>query len=270
MKYKNEYFSRKTVVVTGAASGIGLALTEELLKSNAAKVVMADINPERLHEQEERLKAQYGNRVKAILCDVTVEEKVHQMVSEAVDFFDGRIDLMINNAGALFKGWFEDLTVAEWRKAFDLNFYGALYGTRSAISFMIDQDEGQIVNIISGIAFMPMPAWTPYAATKAALNAMTVALRAEFWDRNIKISSATPGTVTTAIWGDRTPPKGAQTPQDAATRILRGVAKNERIIFGDTPDRRGAARCYAYGANKSKDKYLLRVGRERRAGITSI
>lgn len=270
MKYNQQYFNRKTAVVTGAASGIGLALTEELLKSNAAKVVMADIHIENLKKQEQRLKALYGDCVKGIVCDITIEENVHQMITEAVDFFDGTIDLLFNNAGALFKGNFEELTNAEWKKAFDLNFYGALYGTRSALSFMLDQDEGQIINIISGIAFMPMAQWSPYAATKSALNALTLTLRAEFWDRNIKISSATPGTTTTAIWGDKEPPKGAQTPQDSATRILRGVVKNERIIFGDTPDQRGAAHCYDYKANKRKDQYLLRVARERKEGKTAI
>jgi NAD(P)-dependent dehydrogenase (short-subunit alcohol dehydrogenase family) len=272
MKYPQDYFKGKTAIVTGAASGIGLALIEELLVSSAAKVVMADINTHNLRQHETRLQLLYGsNRVKGIVCDITSEENVRQMVTDAADFFGGKIDLMFNNAGALFKGWFEGITNAEWKKAFDLNFYGALYGTRAALSFMLKQDGGgQIINIISGIAFMPMAEWTPYAATKAALNALTVALRSEFWDRNIKISSATPGTTTTAIWGDKEAPKGAQTPQESATRILRGTAKNQRIIFGDIPDRRGAAYCFNYKTNKSKDKYLLRVARERQKGKTAI
>ncbi|NLV57920.1 MAG: SDR family NAD(P)-dependent oxidoreductase [Clostridiales bacterium] len=68
MEYDREYFRGKTATVTGAASGIGLALAEELLESNAVKVVMADINRGSLSEHEKRLKAQYGDRVKGIVC----------------------------------------------------------------------------------------------------------------------------------------------------------------------------------------------------------
>ena len=87
MEYNRDYFAGKTAVVTGAASGIGLALVEELLQSNAAAVVMADINPNNLEQHEKRLQEQYGNRVKGILCDVTREEAVQNLISDAVSFF---------------------------------------------------------------------------------------------------------------------------------------------------------------------------------------
>ena len=266
MKYNQTYFNGKTAIVTGAASGIGLALVEELLQSNAAKVVMADINNNNLNEQEKRLQTLYGDRVEGILCDVTVEEKVQNMIVQSADYFGGRIDLLFNNAGALFAGGFEAITNEKWKIAFDLNFYGALYGMRAVLPIMVRQGGGQIINVISGIAFMPMAQWSPYAATKAALNAVSIALRAEYWDDNIKISSATPGTTTTAIWGDQKAPKGAQTPKQSAMRILRGVVNNDRIIFGDEADKRGAGNCFAHITRKGRDKYLLRVARERRKG----
>lgn len=266
MEYNREYFSGKTSVVTGAASGIGLALVEELLESNAAKVVMADINQARLHEHENRLKEQYGDRVKGILCDVTVEENGQSMIVQSADFFGERFDLLFNNAGAAFVGAFQEMTNDDWKKAFDLNFYSALYGMRAVLPIMLRQGGGQIVNIISGMAFMPMAYQTRYSATKAALNGLSIALRSEYWDENIKISSATPGTTATAIFGDSAPPETAQTPHQSASRVLNGVVNNDRIIFGDDGDVEAGVNGFNHLAQEQIDAYLLRVARERREG----
>ena len=271
MNYDREYFDGKTATVTGAASGIGLALVEELLQSGAAKVVMADINQDHLNEHEKRLQDQYAGRVKGVLCDVTVEENVRGLISDSADFFGGRFDLLFNNAGALFTGWFEEVSNEEWKAAFDLNFYAALYGMRAVLPIMKKQGGGQIINVISGTAFTPMAQWSAYAATKAALNVLSVAVRAEYWDDKIKISAATPGTTATNIFGDQKPEESKmQTPQESASRILHGVVNNDRIIFGDDPDVKGAKSCFAHRARKRQDTYLLRVARERRQGVTAI
>ncbi len=270
MEYDRAYYRGKTAVVTGAASGIGLGLIEELLESGAAKVVLADINPAHLKEHGERLDKEYPGRVKGIVCDVTREDSVRNMISEAVAFFAGRFDLLINNAGAGFHGWFEELTDAEWKAAFDLNFWGPFYGMRAAIPIMVKQGGGQIVNIVSGIAFLPMAGQSRYAVTKAALNALALALRSEYWDNNLKISSATPGTTATAIWGDLEAPKNAQTPRQSASRILDGVTKNDRIIYGDDADAEGITNSTLYAAREHIDQYLLNVARQRRKGIAAV
>jgi len=268
MEYHRECFHGKTAVVTGAASGIGLALAEELLESKAAGVVLADINQDKLNEHEQRLQEQYGARVKGISCDVTLEEQLQNMIAAAAAFFGKRFDLLFNNAGAGFGSWFTELGNAEWKTAFDLNFYSALYGMRAVLPIMIKQGGGQIINIISGIAFAPMPCQTRYAATKAALKALALALRAEHWDDNIKISSATPGTTATAIWGNAKPPEFAQSARQSASRILHGVVNNDRVIFGDDMDVDGVATAHPFG-QKRADEYFLRVARERRKGNTA-
>ena len=265
MHYDNSYFSGKTAVVTGAASGIGLALVEELLSSNAAKVVMADINVNNLNKHALRLKEQYGDRIKGIACDVTVEENVQSLIANSKDFFGGQFDLLFNNAGAGFAGWFEEQSNADWKAAFDLNFYSALYGMRAVLPIMVKQGSGQIINIISGIAIFPMANQSRYAATKAALNGLSLALRAEYWDDNIKISSATPGTTATAIFGGKAP-ETAQTPHQSASRILNGVVNNIRIIYGDDGDVEGGINSFHPEAQKGNDEYLIPVTRARRKG----
>ena len=162
-----DYYRNKVAVVTGGASGIGLALAKIMLSYGVMQVVLADFNNENLKREAARLNAAYAGKVLGIHCNVTKEEDVQSMIRRAVEF-SGRIDLLFNNAGAGFAGFFDKLTNEDWEKAFALNFYGALYGIRAGLPVMRKQGDRHIVNIISGIAFAPMAQQTMYVATKAA------------------------------------------------------------------------------------------------------
>ena len=265
MNQTNEYFKDKVAVVTGGASGIGLALAETMLSYGAKQVVLADFNDENLRREAARLNSAYPDKMLGIHCNVTKEEDVQGMIQKAAKF-GGRIDILFNNAGAGLGGPFDKQTNESWEKAFALNFYGALYGIRAVLPIMRKQGSGHIVNTISGIAFVPMAYQTMYSATKAALNGLTLALRYELWDENIRVTSATPGTVATAIWQDKGAPPGAQSPEQSAQTILAGVARNERLVLGDQQDASGARRCFDPDAAAGMDDYLLEVARKRRRG----
>jgi len=265
MNETSEYYKDKVAVVTGGASGIGLALAETILSSGAKQVVLADFNDENLNREAARLNANYPGKVLGIHCNVTKEEDVRQMIQRAAEF-GGRIDILFNNAGAGLGGPFDKQTNQDWEKAFALNFYGALYGIRAVLPAMRKQGSGHIVNTISGIAFVPMAYQTMYSATKAALNGLTLALRYELWDENIRVTSATPGTVATAIWQGKGAPPCAQSPEQSAHAILAGVAKNERVVLGDQQDVSGAKHCFDPDGAAFLDEYLLNVARKRRRG----
>ena len=239
-----------------------------MLSYGAKRVVLADVNEANLIRETARLNAIHPGQALGIRCDVTNEEEVKGMIGQAAEFGGGRIDLLFNNAGAGFGGQFDKQTNGDWEKAFALNFYGAVYGIRAVLPVMRAQGDGHIVNIISGIAFYPMAYQTMYSATKAALNSLTLALRYEFWDENIRLTSATPGTTATAIWsgGVLGAPPGAQSPEQSARTILSGVAKNERLVLGDAADASGARSCFNPDAMKIADDYLLDVARRRRKG----
>ncbi|MEK4033666.1 SDR family oxidoreductase [Methylocystis sp. IM3] len=275
MSTPSDYYKDKVAVVTGAASGIGLALVETMLSYGAKKVIMADFNDENLNREAARLKLAYPDKVLGLHCNVTKEDDVRQMIHKAEEF-GGRIDLLFNNAGAGLAGAFDQLTNDDWAKAFALNFYGALYGVRAVLPILRKQGGGHIVNIISGIAFYPMPEQTMYAATKAALNGMTLALRAELWDEAIRVTSATPGTTATAIFQGKAMPPTAQTPELSAQAILAGVAKNERLVIGDrlALGEKGDAVSARYGLNPDFsdmwDKILAEAARKRRAGEVAL
>ncbi len=268
MSETSDYYRDKIAVITGGASGIGLALAETMLAYGAAQVVLADFNDENLRREAARLNTAYPERALGLHCNVTQEEDVTRMMQQAAEFGGGRLDLLFNNAGAGLGGVFDTQTNEDWEKAFALNFYGALYGIRAVLPIMRAQGGGHIIDIISGIALYPMAQQTMYAATKAALNGLTLALRYELWDENIRVTSATPGTTATAIWkaGGTEPPPGAQSPEQSARTILAGVAKNERLVLGDEGDLTIAKYCFHPEAAKVNDEYLLNVARKRRSG----
>lgn len=266
MTATQDYYRDKVAVVTGGASGIGLALAGTMLEYGARRVVLADVNEENLARESARLGEAHPGRALGVRCDVTREDDVLEMIRQAAEFGDGRIDLLFNNAGAGLSGAFDDQSNADWEKAFALNFYSALFGIRAVLPVMRAQGSGHIVDVISGIAMFPMAYQSKYSATKAALNGLTLALRYELWDENIRFSSATPGTVATPIWADNKIPETAQSPRQSAENVLAGVAANERLVLGDANDRAGAATCFAPAAAAGVDEYLLDVARKRRRG----
>jgi NAD(P)-dependent dehydrogenase (short-subunit alcohol dehydrogenase family) len=268
MTSTSDYYKGKVAVVTGAASGIGLALSETILSYGADKVVLADFNDENLARETARLEQIYPGKTLGVHCDVTKESDVQAMIAKASAA--GRVDFLFNNAGLGFNGRFEDQTNANWEKMFALNFYGALYGIRAVLPIMRKQGGGHIVDIISGVGLLPQGYMTMYAASKAALNGLTLALRYELWDDNIRLTSATPGTVVTAIWKGSTPPPTAQSPQKSAQTILAGVAKNLRLVLGDDDDLQAALASNNPDKAELIDQHFADSARQRRAGAQAF
>lgn len=267
-----EYYENKVAVVTGGASGIGLALCEGMLSFGAKAVIQADLNAEKLKAESARLDAAYPGKVLGIQTDVTRQESVAAMIRQAAEFGGGQIHLLFNNAGLGLSKAFDETTDADWKFAFDVNFYGALYGMRAVLPVMRAQGGGHIANTASGIAFSPMAYQSMYSATKSALLALTCALRYELWDDNIRLSTVIPGTVATAIW-DKVggAPDFALTPEESARGILKGVAANERIVFVTDADRQGAC-CNTFDPEdaKGRDEYFLNNARQRRSGKAAL
>lgn len=266
-----EYYENKVAVVTGGASGIGLALAEMMLSLGAKAVIMADLNADKLNTESARLGAAYAGKVLGVQTDVTKQESVVAMIGQAAEFGGGRIDLLFNNAGLGLGKAFDDTTEADWKFAFDVNFFGALYGIRAVLPIMRKQGGGHIANTASGIAFSPMAIQSMYSATKAALVGLTTSLRYELWDDNIRFSTVIPGTVATPIWDAAGgAPASALTPEESARGVLKGVAANDRIVFVTDDDRNGAADAFDYRANATKDDYFLNNARLRKKGIMAL
>jgi NAD(P)-dependent dehydrogenase (short-subunit alcohol dehydrogenase family) len=232
-------FKEKVVIITGAASGIGRALSEALCREKAI-VVAADVNQEGL-EDVASITNKEGGRVILKVIDVSSSEDVKKLINETVSE-NGRIDYIFNNAGLSISGETHDLTLEHWQKVIGVNLMGVIYGTTYAYSVMVRQKFGHIINIASLAGLIGYPMNTPYATTKYGVVGLSTSLREEGADLGVKVSVVCPGYVDTGIFDaavminvdkkqlmDNLPFKLMEV-KKAAEKILKGVVQNKAII----------------------------------------
>lgn len=182
----------RTVVVTGAASGIGRALAAGFLGAGA-RVVAADIDAEGLEPLAER-----GALTQS--TDVREREQVEALVARA-ELDTGRLDVLVNNAGNAISQKIEALEPGEFENVVAVHLFGTVYGLRAAIPVMRGHGSGRIVNLLSRAAESPGSGMSAYGASKAALWALTRTAAKETGDADILINGLIPGPTNTAIWG---------------------------------------------------------------------
>jgi NAD(P)-dependent dehydrogenase (short-subunit alcohol dehydrogenase family) len=195
-----DYFAGKTILITGAASGIGRA-TALIFAREGANVVCADINGDGVKETAERVNAKSGNlgsQALALTIDVTSRGAVNDMIQLAVDGF-GRIDFLFNSAGAALKrSKFLDIDDDLLERTFDLNFKGTFYAMQAVLPHMLANKSGVIVNMASMAVKRGGPGSSVhYAAAKGAVNSMTMGVAREFATDGIRCLSISPGPVNT-------------------------------------------------------------------------
>jgi len=224
------YFENKVAVVTGAASGIGLGLTEHLLARGAKAVFMGDVKEENLTKESERLKGKFPGKVIPQLTDVTKLEQVEKLI-RAAKAFDGHLDFVFNNAGMGMTYPTEKVTFEIWKFIMDLNFMSAVYGTYTAIPIMREQGFGHIINTGSIVGRVPAPYQAVYAASKSAVISMTESLQYELEVEGLSFSVFCPGNVRTAIFGDLTPPPDSISVDEAVDYIFQELEKKSLVII---------------------------------------
>ena len=223
------YFFEKVAAVTGAASGIGLGLTEEILARGAAAVFMGDLKEENLARESARLEEKYPGKIFPVVTDVTRLEDVQNLVGKTADF-NGKLDFIFNNAGVGMTLPTEQITFEIWRFLVDLNIMGVAHGTYCAIPIMKKQGCGHIVNAGSVAGLVPVAYQAVYAATKAAVISMTESLQYELEADGLSFSAYCPGNVVTGVFGEVAPPPDSISVREAVGYILGGVEEKKMLI----------------------------------------
>ncbi|MCP4712458.1 MAG: SDR family oxidoreductase, partial [Planctomycetes bacterium] len=212
----------------------------EALCAQGAIVYAADINQSGLDDVEKAAKG--SGQIIPIRIDVSREEDFRKAIEEVLNTHR-KLDLIINNAGIVMGGDFNENSTEQLKKIIDINLWGAIYGTKQAYQVMRTQGHGHIVNISSSAGAMPVPMSTAYATTKHAIVGLSTSLREEAALYGIRVSVVLPGMVKSRIWDDAINVKGynykktmESTPlkpissDQAAQAILKGIEANQRDI----------------------------------------
>src|SRR5574338_1022646 len=188
-------FTDKVAVVTGAASGIGLA-TAKRLGSEGARVVIADVDEEKSQAAVAAVTESGAPGVLARLCDVSQEEQVKAAVQGTLQKF-GRLDIVVNNAGLMIFRPLEEHEESDWLRILRVDLLGAFFFTKQAFLHM--KSGGAIVNVSSIHAKETTPLVASYAAAKAALLSLTRSAALEGKPKDIRVNAVLPGAVDTPM-----------------------------------------------------------------------
>ena len=200
-----DFFQNKTILITGAGSGIGRAAAIVFAREGA-NVVCTDLNIDAAERTSNQV-IQMGSKAIHLQCDVTERKQVENMVKEAIAHF-GEIHFELNSAGgALARKPFLEITNDLWEKTYALNVTGTFNTAQAIIPHMLDNKYGVIVNIASVAAKVGGAGNSiHYASSKGAVDTMTMGIAREFAGKGIRCLSISPGVVDTAFH-DQTPPE---------------------------------------------------------------
>ena len=219
----------KVVVITGASSGIGYALSMEYA-SRGCSVVMSARNPERLDKAVGDARAR-GANVLGVAADVSVEADCRRLIDSAVETF-GRIDILINNAGISMRALFEHAGLEVIRRLMDINFWGTVYCTKFALPYLLES-RGSVAGISSIAGYKGLPGRTGYSASKFAMHGFLETLRIENMKKGLHVLIACPGFTASNIRNTALNDKGevqGESPRDeskmmTAAEVARHVAR---------------------------------------------
>lgn len=231
----------RTVLITGGASGLGLALAREA-GARGYRVAIADIHESRGEAARQAL-AEQGVDSMFTLCDVRQEKDLRHAIQRVARRW-GRLDVMVNNAGVAGAGLFEALSDDDWQWLLDINLMGVVRGSRLALTEMKRQGFGHIINIASMAGLTPPPGMASYNAAKAAVVNLSETLHSElaplgirvtlvcpsFFRTNLGESLRTPDPVTRARF-ERLLQNNDMTAEEIAREVWKAVDRKQFLLI---------------------------------------
>lgn len=189
-------FQDKTVIVTGAAGGIGSAIATRFA-AEGAQVVLTDVNAEGAETAAAAIRTT-GGRARAFAADIATATGCQAIVADAIAT-EGRIDVLCNNAGINRRGPLLSLTAEDWRLSFAINLDAMFHTCQAALPHMIAAGGGAIVNTASQWGLHPAPNHIAYNVTKAAVASFTQNLARDYAPQKIRVNAVCPGEIHTPM-----------------------------------------------------------------------
>lgn len=244
-------FKNQRIVITGGSSGLGLALAHALARDGARLTLIAR-DPQKLDKAASEVQdASPGTSVRVESADVTDEAKMADAMARIAQP-DGGIDMLINSAGILREGYFEELPMSTFREVMETNFFGLLNATRAALPHL-KSTRGRLVNIASLGGLAGVFGYTAYCSSKHALVGLTESLRYELQPQGIRVHLVCPAEFDSPMVDEldkhRTPENRAQVltiPKSSVDTIVKdslaGIRAERFLIIPG-----GLARAVAFG-----------------------
>lgn len=233
----------RVAVVTGAASGIGRAVCEELAQQGC-RLALVDVDAEGLRETEAAV-LRAGARATGFVADVSDRDRMEELPAEIHAEF-GAIHVLVNNAGVSLGATFAEQTLDDFEWILGINLRGVVHGCKFFIPYLECEDEAHIVNVSSMFAFLGLPGQSAYSITKAGVYALSEALWTELAHTRIGLTSVHPGGIRTNIIrsaritdaegrakGIELIDRYGHRPEKAARKIVQAIRSNrKRVLIG--------------------------------------
>lgn len=213
----------KTILITGASSGFGRKLTEQL----AAKEQYHIIATLRNTDTEVAAQLRQLPQVRVLALDVTSDDSVARLIQE-ITAREGAVDILVNNAGVFGGGLLEAHSIAQVHKLFEVNTYGPLRLMKAVLPSMRQKQEGLIINISSMLGFFSIPLNAVYCASKFALEALVAGSYAELIQKGVENILVEPGTFPTELYQKT----GVKADLEAVTASYEGLAEQMSTYAG--------------------------------------
>jgi NAD(P)-dependent dehydrogenase (short-subunit alcohol dehydrogenase family) len=219
---------QRVAVVTGAASGIGRAISAAFI-DEGMRVVLADRNAAMLAEAVEEFSKQ-GGEVHGVVADVGDQAEVERIAAETIEHF-GVLNVAVNNAGIVNRGYSWELTLEDWQQILNVNLWGVVHGVRSFVPrILASGEEGHVVNVGSMASVLALGQLGPYTVAKHGVLGLSDVLRAEFVElaAPVGVSVVMPGRVKTAM-----NPIGKFTAAMVAVNVVDAIKNDRPYVFTD-------------------------------------
>lgn len=186
----------KIILVTGAADGIGLAISK-VFAQHGATVIMADLNYVKALQESSNINSQ-GGQTHPFECNVGSTQSVEKMIANVISEHT-RIDVLVNNAAVAISGNIIEMPEEDWDTVMNVNLKSVFRTIKACLPHMLERQYGCIINMSSAQAFRSWQDWTAYAGAKGAILSMTNQLAGQFGEQNIRVNSISPGAISTPL-----------------------------------------------------------------------